>query len=40
LYDLVKSNGLLKIVIENIPAEEYKEIVNGINDSINAIYSY
>ena len=40
LYDLVKSNGLLKIVIENIPAEEYEEIINGINDSINAIYSY
>lgn len=40
LYDLVKSNGLLKTVIENIPVEEYEEIINGINDSINAIYSY
>ena len=40
LYDLVKSNGLLKTVIENIPTEEYEEIINGINDSINAIYSY
>ena len=40
LYDLVKSNGLLKAIIENIPAEEYGEIINGIHDSINAIYSY
>ena len=40
LYDLVKGSGLLDTVIENIPEKEYNNVINGIEDSIDAIYSY
>lgn len=40
LYDLVTSSGLITSVINLIPKEEYDELISGIEDSINAIYSY
>lgn len=40
LYDLVASSGLIANVINLIPKEEYDELMSGIEDSINAIYSY
>lgn len=40
LYDLVASSGLITNVINLIPKEEYDELISGIKDSINAIYSY
>lgn len=40
LYDLVASSGLIISVIDLIPKEEYDELMSGIEDSINAIYSY
>lgn len=40
LYDLVASSGLITSVIDLIPEEEYDELMSGIEDSINAIYSY
>jgi hypothetical protein len=40
LYDLVASSGLITSVIDLIPKEEYDELMSGIEDSINAIYSY
>lgn len=40
LYDLVMGSGLITNVINLIPKEEYDELISGIKDSINAIYSY
>lgn len=40
LYDLVKGSGLLDAVIDCIPTVEYAEIVRGIAESIDAIYTY
>ena len=40
LYDLVNSSGLVEAILNVIPDNEYKNIVCGIQDSIDAIYSY
>lgn len=40
LYDMLYSSGIIETIIDNIPEDEYSEIVFGIKDSINAIYSY
>lgn len=40
LYDLVNSSGLAEAILNVIPDNEYKNIVCGIQDSIDAIYSY
>ncbi len=40
LYDLLVSGGLYKMIINSIPEYEYLEIVNGINSSIDAVYTY
>ena len=40
LYDLVISNGLAKEVINAIPEEEFMEILKGVEDSIDAVYTY
>ena len=40
LYDLVMGSGLLKSVIDAIPADEYNDVMCGIEDSIDAVYSY
>lgn len=40
LYDMLYSSGVIKIVIDNIPEDEYLEIVWGVKDSIDAIYKY
>lgn len=40
LYDLVKCNGLIDRVVNAIPEAEYKELIKGVYDSIEAIYSY
>lgn len=40
LYDLLISSGLVCEVIDAIPEAEYHEIISGIEDSINAIYTY
>ena len=40
LYDLVCSCGLLDMVIEAIPDEEYNELYNGIQLSVKSIYDY
>ena len=40
LYDMLISSGLVCEVINAIPEAEYHEIVCGIEDSINAIYTY
>jgi hypothetical protein len=40
LYDLVISSGLVSEIIKAIPEAEYQEILCGISDSIEAIYTY
>lgn len=40
LYDLFNSNGLIKVIIDEIPQEEYDELVKGTWDSVDAIYDY
>jgi hypothetical protein len=40
LYDLLASSGLMDQIIEVIPDEEYCSIVQGVSDSIKAIYAY
>ena len=40
LYDLFNSNGLIKAIIDEIPQEEYDELVKGTWDSVDAIYEY
>ena len=40
LYDMLYSSGIIKTIIDNIPEEEYLEIVWGIKDSVEAIYQY
>ena len=40
LYDMLISSGLFCEVINAIPEAEYHEIVSGIEDSVNAIYTY
>ena len=40
LYDMLISSGLVKEVINTIPEEEYNEVLCGISDSIEAVYSY
>lgn len=40
LYDMLYSSGIIKTVIDNIPEDEYLEIVCGIKDSVEAIYQY
>ena len=40
LYDLLYSTGIIDTVIDNIPEDEYMNIVVGINESIEAVYKY
>lgn len=40
LYDMLISSGLVAAVINAIPEAEYHEVLRGISDSIDAIYTY
>ena len=40
LYDLLDSNGIVTAIIEQIPEEEYSFVINGINETIEAVYKY
>ena len=40
LYDLLNGNGLLEKIIDAVPQIEYDELIHGIYDTINAVYSY
>ena len=40
LYDMLISSGLVSEIIGVIPEAEYHEILCGVSDSINAIYTY
>ena len=40
LFDLMEENGLLDIIISAIPETEYDFIIDGINKTVDAIYTY
>lgn len=40
LYDLFIGNGLYSKIIELIPTEEYYDLLNTIQESVEAIYAY
>ena len=40
LYDLLYSTGMVKMILDNIPKDEYTKIMIGVKDSIEAIYNY
>ena len=40
LYDLVASSGLVNKVTDLIPEEELDEVINGVAQSVKAIYAY
>lgn len=40
LYDLVASSGLVNKVTDLIPEEELDEVINGVAQSVKAIYTY
>lgn len=40
LYDMLMSSGLVAEVVRAIPEDEYHELMKGVSDSIDAIYTY
>ena len=40
LYDTLYSSGIITKIIDNIPEDEYLEIVTGVEDSVQAVYQY
>ena len=40
LYDLLEENGITKNLISAIPEDEYAFLIDGINESIEAVYKY
>ena len=40
LYDLLEENGITKDLISAIPEDEYAFLIDGINESIEAVYKY
>lgn len=40
LYDLIIGNGLFNEIVHHIPEEEYNDVMDGIFDSVDAIYTY
>lgn len=40
LYDLLEENGITKDLISAIPEDEYAFLIDGINESIDAVYKY
>lgn len=40
LYDLLKANGLIENILNNIPQIEYTEIIQGIQESVKAFDNY
>lgn len=40
LYDLLEENGITEDLISAIPEDEYTFLIDGINESIEAVYKY
>ena len=40
LYDLIKGCGLMTMIINTIPSEEFNELRDAVRRTVNAIYNY
>lgn len=40
LYDILDSNGIINQIVSVIPEDEYHFLIDGINDTIDAVYTY
>jgi hypothetical protein len=40
LYDILEENGVIKDIISQIPEDEYNFIIDGINKTVDAVYTY
>lgn len=40
LYDFLEENGIIKDIISQIPEDEYNFIIDGINKTVDAVYTY
>ena len=40
LYDLLEENGVIKDIISQIPEDKYNFIIDGINKTVYAVYTY
>ena len=40
LYDLITGSGLFNEIVNNIPVDEYNSVMNGVFESVDAIYTY
>ena len=40
LYDLLNENGIIEATVLHMPQEEYDVVINGIWDTIDAVYKY
>ena len=40
LYDLFEENGIIDLIIAEIPEREYNYIIDGINETADAVYKY
>lgn len=40
LYDRLEENGIIKDIISQIPEDEYNFIIDGINKTVDAVYTY
>ena len=40
LYDLLEENGVIKDIISQISEDEYNFIIDGINKTVDAVYTY
>lgn len=40
LYDLFEENGIIDLIIAEIPEREYNYIIDGVNETADAVYKY
>ena len=40
LYDLITGSGLFNEIVNNIPLDEYNGVMDGVFESVDAIYTY
>ena len=40
LYDLLNSSGLIDAIVSAIPQVEYETVIDGISDTVEAVYAY
>lgn len=40
LYDILESNGIIDLISQAIPKTEYEYLINGIDETIKAVYAY